>query len=81
VQFADLDNAPGECHADVMFRHASEGPVVRWRKRRQERAAATGDTPEKQAEDRRARETGGDVSEAAQRASTALVANSAPFNG
>jgi len=64
-----------------MFTYAPEGPIVRWRKRRSARAALTGDTPEKLAEDRRRRAVGGDVGDAAKRASTGLLVNGAPFNG
>lgn len=77
----ELDDLPAERHGVGMSTQASEGPIVRWRKRRRARAALTGDTPEKQAEDRRRRAVGGDVGDAARRASTGLVVNGAPFNG
>jgi hypothetical protein len=55
---------------------------AKWRKRRSDRAARTGDTPEKLAEERRRKAAGGgDVADAAKRASTGLVANGGCFNG
>ena len=57
----------------------SKDRLGRWRERRRDRAARTGDTPEKLAERPVAVE--GDVGDAAARASTGLVANGAAFNG